>query len=60
MATRLVSVKELSKIIEMPPYTIRKKVRLGEFPAYKLDKKNYRFDPDEILKIATNKEHKIN
>ncbi|HOW81995.1 MAG TPA: helix-turn-helix domain-containing protein [Spirochaetota bacterium] len=46
-----VTTKELSSIISIPEYTIRKLVRTGVFPAYQVLGKGYLFKPDEIIKI---------
>ena len=46
-----ISVKELSKKICTPPYTIRKLVREGKLPAYRITGKNLLFDYDEIIEI---------
>ncbi|HPR49663.1 MAG TPA: helix-turn-helix domain-containing protein [Spirochaetota bacterium] len=48
-----VTTKELSQIISMPQYTIRKLVRDGVFPAYQVLGKGYLFKPDEIVKIIS-------
>ncbi len=45
------TVKDLSTKIDTPPYTIRKLVREGKLPAYRLTGKNYLFDYDEIIEI---------
>lgn len=50
---RFVRVRELSIIIGIPPYSIRKYVRDGIFPAYKIGQ-TYLFDLDEIEKIIKN------
>ncbi len=47
----LLTSKELSKIISMPVYTIRKLVREGVLPAYKISKKSYLFKFSEVINI---------
>lgn len=46
-----VNSKQLSEIIGMPVYSIRKRVREKTFPAYQVDGKNYLFKISEIQKI---------
>ena len=46
-----VNSKQLSEIIGMPVYSIRKRVREKVFPAYQMDGKNYLFKISEIQKI---------
>ena len=43
--------KQLSEKIDTPVYTIRKLVREGVLPAYRITGKNYLFDFDEVVKI---------
>lgn len=45
---RLVRVKELSKLIDTPAYTIRKLIREGVIPAYRFGK-HYLCDLDEVV-----------
>ena len=47
-----VTSKQLSEIIGMPVYSIRKRVREKTFPAYQMDGKNYLFKISEIIKIV--------
>lgn len=45
-----VNCRELSKLIGVPPFTIRKKAREKDFPAYKMGK-NYLFKVSEICAL---------
>lgn len=49
MNKRLVKAKNLSLIIDLPVYTIRKLSRDGKIPSYKIDGKNLLYDPDEVI-----------
>lgn len=51
----LVKTKELSRLISVSPYMIRKHVRDGLFRAYSLSGGDYLFDLQEILEIIKNK-----
>jgi DNA-binding transcriptional MerR regulator len=53
---KLITVKELSKIISISAYSIRRYVREGIFPAYRLGSRVYLFDIDEIIQIIKNYE----
>ncbi len=48
---KFIRVSELSELISMPKYTIRKLVREGIFPAYRITGKDYLLDFDEIVKV---------
>jgi hypothetical protein len=54
MNQKLVKSKNLSLLIDVPVYTIRKLTREGKFPGYKVDGKNYLYDPDEIIELIKN------
>jgi predicted site-specific integrase-resolvase len=44
-----VRTKKLSELIDIPVWSIRKLVREGKLPAYKLSEKEYLFDYDEVV-----------
>jgi hypothetical protein len=52
--SRLVKSKELSLIISIPVYSIRKLTREGKIPAYHIDGKSYLYDPDEVISVVKN------
>ena len=47
---KFITVKELSRIISMPAYTIRKLIREGKITAYRISKRKYYLDVDEVIK----------
>lgn len=51
----MVKTKELSRLISVSPYMIRKHVRDGLFRAYSLSGGDYLFDLYEILEVIKNK-----
>jgi len=55
--SKLVNSTQLSEIIGVPVWTIRKMVREKQIPAYSPSKKYFLFDPDEV--IAAIKEHSV-
>jgi hypothetical protein len=52
---RFIRSKELSLIISIPVYSIRLLTRQGKLPAYRIDGKNYLYDPEECIKIIKEK-----
>lgn len=52
--SRLVKSKELSQIVSIPVYSIRKLTREGKIPAYQIDMKSYLYDPDEVIAVVKN------
>lgn len=46
---KLVRAKELGDRISMPTRTVRKLAREGIIPSYRVTKKDYLFDADEVL-----------
>jgi excisionase family DNA binding protein len=46
-----VDAKQLSSLIGMPEWSIRKHVREGRIPAYRFGRKNYLFKVEEVVKI---------
>ncbi len=58
MEPLLLTSRQLSKIISIPTYTIRKLVRQGVFPAYKINGKSYLFNINEVLKVI--EDHRVN
>lgn len=54
-ATTLLTVKELSERVKISAYTIRKYVRDGIFPAYRISGKNYYLDYAEIISVIKGK-----
>lgn len=53
----LITSDQLSEIINIPVWTIRKMVREKRIPAYSPNNKSYLFDPEEV--IAAIKTHKV-
>ncbi|MEK6794101.1 MAG: hypothetical protein AABZ39_04950 [Spirochaetota bacterium] len=51
LSKQLITVEELHDCcVSLEPYTIRKKVREGIIPAYRIGGKRYLIDPDEAIK----------
>ena len=46
---RFITVKKLSVLTSIPEYSIREMAREGKLPAYKINKKSYLFDVDEVV-----------
>ncbi len=54
MNQKLVKSKTLATVIDLPVYTIRKLAREGKIPYYKVDDKNFLFDPLEVVECIKN------
>ncbi len=52
---RFINSKELSVLICLPVTAIQRLVREKKIPAYQLDKKQYIFDFDEVVKVIKSK-----
>ena len=46
---QLWTVEEVAEYLRLQPETVRAKARKGEFPAYKVGKRIWRFDIKEIV-----------
>lgn len=51
---KYMSTKELSEALSIPTYSILKFVREGKFPGYRIGKKKYWFDYDEVISAIRN------
>jgi len=54
MNQKLVKAKTLANLIDLPVYSIRKLARDGKIPFYKVDNKNFLFDPHEVVESIKN------
>lgn len=52
--SRLVTTRVLSEILSIPMTSIRKLRRDGKIKWYKIDGKNYLFDPEEVIQTIKN------
>lgn len=55
MGKILIKTKELSGLVSISQYNIRKYVREGILPAYKVGGRDYLFDLDEVLEVIKSK-----
>ncbi len=51
---RLITVEEMTKIISLPGYTIRRLIQRGVIPAYRPTGKAYLMDPTEVIEAIKN------
>ncbi len=54
MNQKLVKSKTLANLLDLPVYSVRKLARDGKIPCYKIDNKNFLFDPDEVVECIKN------
>jgi excisionase family DNA binding protein len=46
---RLVRLDEAGRLLQLNPATVRRRVKSGDWPAYRVGKRGWRLDLDEIL-----------
>jgi len=51
---KLITVEEMTKIISLPGYTIRRLIQRGVIPAYRPSGKAYLLDPAEVIQAIKN------
>lgn len=45
----LVKLNEAGRLLQLNPATVRRRVKSGDWPAYRVGKRGWRLDLDEIL-----------
>ena len=46
----LVKLDEVARVVKLNPATVRRRVKSGDWPAYRVGKRGWRLDLDEILR----------
>ena len=47
--SKLIDIEKLSEIVDLPVYTLRQLALNGIIPSYRITRKRYLFDPNEVI-----------
>ena len=50
IVVNLVKLDEVARVVKLNPATVRRRVKSGDWPAYRVGKRGWRLDLDEILR----------